>query len=366
MEDRYEPEVCLVQLAVADEVLLVDPFGDVKLEPVWQLIHDSSVECIVHAGQEDLALCVQHTGVLPSCVFDVQRAAGLVGLDYPLSLQKLVQSLLHVRLHKSKTLTDWRKRPLSDTQLQYAVEDVQYLPQVRDRLGVRLAQTGRSEWAKEENSVFEDLTFYRRVEEEKVHHLKGTRGLRGQQLAIVRDLLHWRDGLAQRLNRPARVVLKDHLLVEIARLCLASAAEIRDLRGLNLSDRSIHEVVKVVSAAKNAPSETWPEPVPHDLETPRESAFVALATAVARGYCMENELAYSLAATKKMIQELVRFRTNPDPEPHNHTSVQPELLQGWRGQSVGAALDEILSGRGVISVEWTRGHPAIRVRTGEL
>lgn len=365
MEDRYEPEVCLVQLASRDGVLLIDPFSGLDLGPVWELIHEAGVECIVHAGQEDLALCVQHTGILPRNVFDVQIAAGLVGFDYPIGLQKLVQALLRVRLHKSKTLTDWRKRPLSEAQLQYAVEDVGYLHQIRAKLGRRLEERRRVDWAAEELSVFEDMNFYRRVEEEKVRHLKGTRGLGGQQLAVVRDLLHWRDGLAQKLNRPARVALKDHLLVEIARLGLRSVEEVRDLRGLNLSDRSVHELVQVVRKSMESASADWPEPVPHDIETPRDTALVALATAVVRGYCLEHDVAYSLAATKKMIQDLIRFRLDDLGESHTAPSAKNgelELLQGWRGRTVGALLSDVLSGRVAVFVDVQNGEPAIRVK----
>ena len=222
MEDRYEPEVCLVQVAVERRVGLIDPFAAIDLKPLWSLVADPDVQTIVHAGQEDLALCVQHTGKGARNVFDVQIAAGLVGLEYPLSLQKLVQSVLHIRLHKAKTLTDWRRRPLSDSQLRYGAEDVMHLPALCDALSTRLVQRNRVEWATEEFAAFENMSIYGRVEEEKLWRLKGTSTMDGRQLAVVRSVLHWRDQLAERLNRPVRGVLKDHLLVEIARLGLAS------------------------------------------------------------------------------------------------------------------------------------------------
>lgn len=386
MEDRYEPEVCLVQLAGAKQVLLIDPFSKLDISPVWNLICEPGVETIVHAGQEDLALCVQHTGRLPANIFDVQIAAGLVGYDYPISLQKLVQATLHVRLHKSKTLTDWRRRPLSESQLLYGAEDVGYLIAARDKLYQRLERKHRTPWAREEFSIFEDMTYYRRVEEEKVRHLKGTRGMAAQKLAVVRDLLHWRDEMAQKMNRPARVMLKDHLLVEIARFGMTSAAEIRDLRGLNLSDRNMDDVARVVKKALESPSKDWPQAIPHDVESQSDSTLIALSTAVIRGYCMEHDLAYSLAATKNMIRELIRYRERTAPgvaisasqaDEAGHDNVQigesgidspaepsdamPELLQGWRGQTIGAMLDDVLAGRRAIRVDTSGAEIAIRV-----
>ena len=148
MEDRYEAEVCLLQIAVGDTVAIVDPFKKLDLQPVWNLVGDPEIETIVHAGQEDLALSVQHTGAPPRNIFDVQIAAGFVGYDYPVSLQRLVQSTLHIRLHKSKTLTDWRKRPLSPEQIRYAAEDVSYLLEIRNLLDRRLGRLNRRNWAR--------------------------------------------------------------------------------------------------------------------------------------------------------------------------------------------------------------------------
>ncbi|MBI1826641.1 MAG: HRDC domain-containing protein [Planctomycetes bacterium] len=358
MEDRYEAEVCLVQLASPEGVLLIDPFAKLDLTPVWELISEPAVEKIVHAGQEDLALSVQHNGKTPSNVYDVQIAAGFVGLDYPVSLQRLVQSTLNVRLHKAKTLTDWRRRPLSEAQLHYAVEDVCYLIEIRDRLNCRLQELGRATWAREEFAGFEDITFYRRVEEEKVRHLKGTRGMSGRQLAVVRDILYWREQAAQRLNRPARVVLKDHLLVEIARLGMASAADIRDLRGINLGDQNVHELVGVVKKAMESPKGGWPAPIPNETESQSEAILIALLTAVIRSYCVENHLAYGLVATKSMIRELVR-QVGPQ-VPSAALAIKPELLRGWRGDSIGPLVTDVLSGRRAVHVEWSNHEPIVR------
>ncbi len=357
MEDRYEPEVCLIQIAVEKTVALVDPLGKLDLRPIWDLIADGQIEKIVHAGQEDLAVCYRESGHLPQRVFDVQVAAGLVGLDYPLSLQKLVQSLLHVRLHKAKTLTDWRKRPLSSSQVRYAAEDVAYLLAAYRKLHARLVSRERLTWAEEEFRGFEEESLYARVEEDKLRRVRGISVLKGQQMAVARRLFQWREELARKLDRPARIIMKDHLLVEIARHGVSTFAELRDLRGLNMSDKNIHSLAGVVREALAAPLEQEAPTRTYDVEAPRETALIALATAVVRGYCLDNDLAYSLVATKKSIQDLIRHRTLGRPA----DPADVELLAGWRGHTVGAMLDEVLAGRRNIHVEKAEGELAIRV-----
>lgn len=346
MEDRYEAEVCLVQVATEQSVAIIDPFLDLDLDPIWTLVADPAVETVVHAGQEDLGMCVQHIGQVPRNVFDTQIGSGLVGFEYPMSLQKLVQALLHVRLHKAKTLTDWRRRPLSPAQIRYGVEDVSYLLAVHTKLRDRLAKKGRSDWATEEFRHFEEMTLYRRADEEKLWRIKGAGSLEGRQLAVLHALLPWRDNLAQQLNRPARVVLKDFLMVEIAKLGLGTHAEVRDLRGINLSDRHVNDLCRVVQAALATPPETWPVAKDRDFETPRETVLVDLATALIRAYCLEHDLSYSLVATKKSIRDLIRHRTQGRPE----DTSEIELLTGWRGHTVGAMIDELLEGRRTVRV----------------
>lgn len=351
MEDRYESEVCLIQVAVGETVAIVDPFLEVDLGGFWALIGDPGVEKVVHAGQEDLAISVQFTGAVPRNIFDTQVAGGLVGPDYPLSLQRLVQSLLHVRLHKSKTLTNWRKRPLTPEQVRYAAEDVVHLPAVYRKLRERLARRNRLEWAREEFARFEDMTLYRRVEEDRVQRIKGAGSLRGRERGILLALFRYREAFARRVNRPARVVLKDHLMIEIARQGMTKFADIRDLRGMQLSDREVHRVCQVVEEALAAPVPERAASAPRDEEAPWEAAVAALATGVLRAYCLDHDLAYSLVATQKSIRELIRRRASTG-SLHER---EVDLLRGWRGQTAGKVLNEVLSGLRTVRVNGSPG-----------
>jgi ribonuclease D len=137
-------------------------------------------------------------------VFDCQLACGLVTTDFPLSLARLTRFLLSVRLHKSQTLTDWRKRPLTDAQVEYAADDVRYLPAARRTLARKLEKTGRAEWAAEEMARFHQPETYVRGPDEKVLKLKGAGSLDGQGLAVAAELVKARSRLAAQYNRPAR------------------------------------------------------------------------------------------------------------------------------------------------------------------
>lgn len=359
MEDRYEAEVCLIQIATESSIALIDPFIEtIDIEPIWGLIYDQEVETVVHAGQEDFALCVQHSGKVPRNVFDVQIAVGLVGTDYPLSLQKLVHQFLHVKLHKGNTLTDWRKRPLTEGQLRYAAEDVAYLLDVRKKLCSRLEKSGRLFWASKEFERFEDKTLYLKAEEEKLARIKGSGSLSRKQLALLHELLGWREELAQILNRPARTVLRDYLLMEITKADLSSFQEIKNLRGINLSDKHIRMMCSLIKEANEIPSEKWPTIEKRNAENANETAVIALITALIRSYCLENDLAYSLIATKKSISQMIRHHTNGQPEDPSEVT----LMNGWRGESIGNIIHEVLEGNSSIRVESIAGKKIITIQ----
>ncbi len=347
MEDCFEADLCLLQVATKNAVYLIDPFLDLDLAPMWELVANPEVQAVLHAGQEDLAVSVRASGKLPKNVFDIQIAAGLAGYDYPMSLQRLVQAVRHVRLHKAKTLTDWRKRPLSAEQIQYAAEDVSHLLSISDHLEGRLRKLNRLEWSREEFGRFEIEATYKKQDVDKILRIKGAGSLKGQQLAILKKLFAWRDELAQRLNRPARVVVKDYLLVEIAKHNMAEYEEICDLRGINIASKDIRSLCEVVRDALTIPKSEWPIPKKIKPEVSGQAALVALATAVIRSYCGRHDLAYAAVASQKSITELVRYCTKNNAKPNEEVN----LLTGWRGETVGKVVAAVLQGKRHVSVE---------------
>ena len=112
-EDTFEPVLCLIQVATADRLAVIDPQAVRDLSPFWELVHDPKLEVVMHAAGEDMRICLLHTGAVPRRIFDVQIAAGLVGYSYPLSLVNLAAQVLHIPLSGSETRTDWRRRPLT-------------------------------------------------------------------------------------------------------------------------------------------------------------------------------------------------------------------------------------------------------------
>ena len=147
-EDSYHPLLCLIQVATAETLYLIDPFVCTDLEAFWNIVTDPAREVIVHAGREEARLCHLFSGKTPN-LFDLQIAAGLVGYTYPLGHGSLVGQVLGKSLAKGETLTEWRGRPLTRSQIRYAFDDVRFLLGIWQRLADDLDRLGRKEWARE-------------------------------------------------------------------------------------------------------------------------------------------------------------------------------------------------------------------------
>lgn len=342
-EETYHPKLCLVQVAAAGRLFLIDPFETGPLDVFWQLLLDPARTVIVHAGREEVRLCRLWSGHAPANLFDLQLAAGLAGLPYPLGHGALVGQILGVRLAKGETLTEWRRRPLTPEQISYAFDDVRFLIRAHERLTHRLIKLGRLDWAKEEFARLAQIAGPEDpAAEERWRKLKGTGSLDRKKLAVVRALYKWREDKATQLNRPARTIVRDDLLVEIARRNPSKARDLQVVRGL--PNRDLEAIVEVVLAARHTPLDHCPPPMERDQDPPQLALVSNILIAVLGDRCAREKLAQSLVASNNDLREIVRARLAGEPLP------DLPLTRGWRAANILPELLDVLEGRRLVRI----------------
>src|SRR3954454_3592991 len=232
-ERSYAPILCLVQVATRQRIALVDPLEGGDIGPLAEVATDPAVELVMHAPASDLLLLALRFDAKPTNVFDTQTAAGFVGIGTGLSLERVVDAALGVRLQHNETFTDWQRRPLSRTQLAYAADDVRYLLPLADEIRLRLARMGREEWAADElHRRFGDPASIV-SDPERAYLRVARRGrLSGRQMAVLKELAAWREREARRRDLPREWLVRDPSLVELARAHPTDADGLRRVRGL--------------------------------------------------------------------------------------------------------------------------------------
>lgn len=354
-EDTYQPQVCLIQVATDSFQAIVDPLSGLDVLLFWEIVADPSIQKIVHAGSEDLALCWKALGRPPAAITDLQIAAGFMGLGYPTALSRLVRETLGAKMHKSQTLTDWRRRPLNDEQLAYAFEDVIHLPAMYAHMRQRLESKGRWSWVAEECAAICEPAIFEAAGPRQLHRLRGLSSLKRNELAIADALLEERERMAKKFNRPARTVLRDHLLVELARRGWTEPGRMRTLRGMNLSNADLESLAAVIAKAKSSPPDEWPAAQEDDRDRD-EDAIVTLLSAVLRDHCQHNGVAYALLVNKEELRACVHSIVRPA------TSTEPIALQnGWRRDFVGTLLDRLLTGQAAIRIATAGPKPRLTI-----
>lgn len=357
-DETYDAALCLVQVTSDSEAVLVDPTVPLDLRPFWELVADESVVTIVHAGKEDFEVCLRTTGLVPRNVFDVQIAAGFVGYGYPMSLVRLVERVLHCRITKAQTLTDWLRRPLTPEQVRYAAEDVVHLPALYQHLHKELKKRGRTEWAAEEFRCFEDPDHYRAPPEERAHRLKGSKKLDGLGLLVLERLVQWRDAWARSRNRPTRAMMRDDVLVEIARRRPQKERDLEVLRGFPQARnrKVIREIIELIAEVSRMPKTSWPKPFVRREDSPMHKALLDLLAGVIQGICDAERLNWSLLGSTQRLVELLDYHAG-------RLSERPELLQGWRAEFIGQRLVDLLEGRSNLHVTGWPDDPHIHLGT---
>ena len=353
-EDTFIPRLELIQVATATTAAVID-FPAVQaggsLDVFWELICDAKIEKIFHAGRQDLDLFATHAGQIPKPFFDTQIAAAMVGYGAQIAYANLVQRLLGTRLEKAHTFTNWSARPLSDGQIAYALEDVEFLLSIHTHLQDRLRTLGRLEWVGEEFARLETAVGEKsREPQERYQRIRGWDTLKPKGAAVLRELAAWREAEARRRNVPRGRVMRDEVLLQLARHPPKSVNDLRGLRGVHSSevDRHGSQLLAAITSALALPPSAWPEVPSERKPDPESTGIVELLQAVLKARSAEEGIAPTMVATSADLQTLVETK-------QNRTALDVPILRGWRRQLAGDLLLQVLDGAVTITVDRTSG-----------
>ena len=354
-EKTYWPKLCLVQIAYKDEAAAIDPLAaEIDLGPLFDLMDDQRVLKVFHSASQDMEVFFSVSGRVPLPIFDTQVAAMVAGYGEQVGYATLASQIAGVTLDKSSQLTDWSLRPLSDRQIAYALADVTHLCTIYEDLEDRLEESGRSSWVSEEMEALTDLDSYRTDPRDAYRRVRIRRPSR-KALAILREVVAWREEAAQQRNLPRNWVVRDDALVEIATHAPQTEAElsrVRGLRGNAAKGRDGRALLEAVRRALDTPKSEWPELPPRRPLIRGHETLVALLQTLLKLRCEDHDVAPKLVATR---DELDRIATTDNPD------LRP--LKGWRRELFGEDALALKAGR----LGLTGGDGQVRViRPGEL
>ncbi len=340
-ERTYFAKLCLIQVGDEETSAAVDPLRIDDLTPLWELLLDPGILKVLHAGEQDLEIFYQATGDVPAPIFDTQVAAALASFPLQVGYGALVQELVGVRLEKLESYTDWSKRPLSERQLEYALDDVRYLPKVYAALEERLERTGRREWLDEDFAEMADPETYRVAPERTWKQVKRKNRLDPRGLGVLMHLAAWREREAMERDVPRGRVINDEALVQLAGRPPRRAQDLRGVRGMrvDVARSAADRILAAVEAGLAMPDADLPR-VPRRRRPKGDfDAMGDVMSALVRVRAREYGIAVPVLASRKQMQALAHGEREESP-----------LLRGWRREHIGEELVDLLEGRAALRI----------------
>lgn len=332
-ERRYLPELFLLQFAFDDGTsFVVDP-QTVDLAPLGPILTEAS--CLVHAGQQDFAILWRECEARPTDVFDVQIAAGMLGMGYPTRLDDVVRQTLDVPLPASATLSDWSTRPLSKRQIAYAISDVTVLIELSKALTQALDEQGRLKWARQASSAMAAAAQRRPTVDHRWAGWEIASNMTESTVSVMTNLYAWRDQKGRDKNQPAMYMLSDGLALDIARRQPKTLDELASNRRIpqGLIRKFGREIVAVVRESLVTP--TVPPFIPSTEELHRAKGLELWALAEGK----RLSIAPNLLLPQRIAFEVV--------------SEGMKALDGWRAEAIGDSLGAFMAGQTSIRMEST-------------
>jgi ribonuclease D len=360
-EHTYRPELCLLQFATPERSAAVDPFEVRDLSNWWNLMADDQVQVVVHGGREEVRFCLSLGAARPGRLFDTQIAEGLLSRSFPISYTSLVARALDKKTHGKETRTDWSRRPLTDRQIAYAIEDVDFLLEIHAKQTAELKTRGRVAWVEGEIDRFiNDLE--QEPNREMWRKLPGAQGLSARELAVAREVCLWREKEAMERNKPARRIFRDDLIIELARRQPADMAEFLATRDMNRSDykRVANDILAAVSRGVTIPRDQCP-PVRRGDKDQDEQILAQLLSIALANRCAQVEVAVGMVGTTADLRHLARWHVYKD-----QSGEPPRLASGWRAEVCGELLEDVLDGKISLRIADPRSdHPLVFERRPE-
>lgn len=273
---RYRDRVYLLQVSSRTETAVVDPLAVGGLAAFADVLADPAIEIVFHDADYDLRLLDREYGLRPRNLFDTRIAAQLLN-EPGVGLAALLEKYLGVRLDKRFQRADWSVRPLSQGMLEYAASDTTHLPDLRDLLRRQLEERGRLSWAEEEFTLLSSTRYTPPDGDEPPYlRIKGARALRGRELAVLRELYEWREGVAQRADKATFRILNNEPILAMARMPPTDLAALKAIPGISgdQAERRGKEILSAVQRALEVPERDLPR-IPRAPRRPHDPALEA-------------------------------------------------------------------------------------------
>jgi len=326
---RFVDRIYLLQLSTREQTAIIDPIPIGTPSLLGNLLEDRDVEVVFHDADYDLRLLQQDYRWHVRNIFDTRVAAQLLGIR-AFGLAALLERYFGVKLDKKHQRADWSMRPLPQGMLDYAAQDTIHLLELRDRLKHDLEHAGRWDWAREEFALLEGTKWGDDDSANAFLRIKGARDLTRRELAVLRELVPWRDAIARQLDRATFRVVGNEQLLDVARQQPATREALAAIKGmpralLEVRGNEVLDAIKRGLAVPDAELPRFPKAARWDRDPEFDVRVSALKT-VRDETATRLDLDPGVLCARDRLEAVAR----KNPKTHDELETIAELRQWQR------------------------------------
>ncbi len=332
--DTFYPKPALIQIFDGQQVYLIDPLKIEDFAPLKRLLLSPTLVKVMHSCGEDMEVFSCLLGCYPKPLVDTQIAANLLGYDFSISYQRLIEATLGKVLEKTETRSNWLKRPLSSQQLNYAADDVLWLLEAYDVLTEKLDSLNRLPWLYEDcdavlnrsEQVLDIDKYYLKV--------KSANRLSRPELNVFKSLCAWRESTAREQDKPRGRLLSDPVLLNLSRNRPKTAHDLSQSKDINSAvvRKFGQQIVSIITLADNRP-ETEHPPAMFNNSSPR----------VKQSLKEMKSVVLEAADTLSVPEAAIGSRKDIETYLFSIAPAKETLGRGWRGVLLSSALNKIVA-----------------------
>ncbi len=332
-EKTYFSNLCLLQIATEDHLACIDPLAIDDISSLKKILLNPAITKVIHAAHQDQEIFYNLFGEAPAPIFDTQPAAAVLGVGDQIGYATLIQEFLDVSLDKTQSRTDWSRRPLSDKQLDYAIDDVRYLREAYPIIVEKLKAQSRLEWLQSDFDRYTQASTFEPKPMEMWKKVKGHQRLKPLQLTIVQKLASWREAFAIKKNLPRRWMMTDDLIIDLALQQPSSEDELTNMRTIRSKQhaRYFKDWLACITQVRALDEKDWLRLPKFRKPSSEQVLLVDLLMLVVRKQATLHHISAPLITSRKKLEKLVM-------------SGETQLADDWRGALVNPLIAEVLSG----------------------
>ena len=321
--DTFFPEPCVIQISDGEIHSCIDLTISLNFKNIFKEIFNNKKTIIIHSCRQDLEILYMILGFIPKNIFDTQFAASFLGYKYQIGYAELMKEIFNIEIDKTEKMTNWKRRPLSEDQIKYALNDVIYLKKLYEYLNKELIKTKKINYFKEEIENFISDIDWNPKTEKSWKRIKSINNLDNNTKNAAKVLTVWREKKAIKLNLPRNWVLTEKEIIEISKNYVLNKKI--DLPKNNKILNNYKDSIEIQSEIENLSAQKTYKPN-SDKKIKNTDEYKRIAGDLYEYYksiSIENNISYQIVSPKKMILSYL-----------NNGNNNSRLINGWRRELI--------------------------------